>query len=362
MNTRKIKENINKVKAAVLYGNEDLRYGDWPTPEVSPGTVKIEVKASGICGSDVPRVLLGGAHGYPIVLGHEFAGVVLETGEGVTKVQPGDTVTVAPRVPCFACADCLAGNIAQCGHDSFIGSREQGSFAEYIVVPERNVVPYDPSVPFELAVFFEPATVALHGVRNVGFDGVGNVAVVGAGTIGLFVIQWTKMLGARNVVAFDVDRARLSQARDLGADETIDSGSPGFAETASAITDGHGFDWVFDVAGNNATLLASLRLAAAKAKISLIGTPQKGVSFSKDEWELINRKEVWIRGCWQSYSLPFPGAEWEDTARAFGDGSLKADERFIFRKYPLADAAEAFALFKNPSQVHGKVLLINENE
>jgi L-iditol 2-dehydrogenase len=349
------------MKAAVLYGNEDLRYDDWPTPEVKPGAVKIAVKASGICGSDVPRVLYGGAHGYPIVLGHEFAGVVSETGKGVTKVRPGDTVTVAPRIPCFACADCLAGNIAQCGHDSFIGSREQGSFAEYIVVPEINVVPYDPSVPFEIAVFFEPATVALHGVRNVDFDGSGDVAVIGAGTIGLFVIQWAKILGARRVVAFDVDPERLSQARGLGADETVDSGNDDFVSKAESMTGGRGFDCVFDVAGNNATLIASLRLAAAKAKISLIGTPREGVSFSKDEWELINRKEVWIRGCWQSYSLPFPGAEWDMTARAFGDGSLKVDESFIFRKYPLADAAEAFDLFRNPAQIHGKVLLINED-
>ncbi|MDR1292024.1 MAG: galactitol-1-phosphate 5-dehydrogenase [Clostridiales Family XIII bacterium] len=350
------------MKAAVLYGNEDIRYGDWPTPEVRPGAVKIAVKASGICGSDVPRVLHGGAHRYPIVLGHEFAGVVCETGEGVTKIRPGDTVTVAPRIPCFACDDCLAGNIAQCKRDSFIGSREQGSFAEYIVAPEKNVVPYDPSVPFEIAVFFEPATVALHGVRNVGFDGGGNVAVIGAGTIGLFVVQWAKMLGARRVAAFDVDPARLSQARALGADRAVDSGGPDWEANAASLTDGKGFDWVFDAAGNNATLRASLRLAAAKAKISLIGTPQEGVSFSKDEWELINRKELWIRGCWQSYSLPFPGAEWDMTARAFGDGSLKADESFIFRKYPLADAAEAFGLFKNPAQVHGKVLLINEDK
>ncbi|MDR1496119.1 MAG: galactitol-1-phosphate 5-dehydrogenase [Clostridiales Family XIII bacterium] len=350
------------MKAAVLYGNGDMRYDDWPTPEVKPGTVKIAVKASGICGSDVPRVLHGGAHWYPIVLGHEFAGVVCESGDGVTKVKPGDTVVVAPRIPCFACADCLAGNIAQCGHDSFIGSREQGSFAEYIVVPEANVVPYDPSVPFETAVFFEPATVAFHGVRNVGFDGGGDVAVVGAGTIGLFVLQWAKALGARNVVVLDVDQARLDLALSLGADAAVDSGRLDFVAEAAALTGSGGFDWVFDAAGNNATLLASLRLAAAKARIGLIGTPQQSVTFERGEWELINRKEVWIRGCWQSYSLPFPGDEWRMTADAFGDGSLKADDRLIFRRYPLSKAAEAFSLFKNPSQVHGKVLLINEDK
>jgi L-iditol 2-dehydrogenase len=174
------------------------------------------------------------------------------------------------------------------------------------------------------------------------------------------VLQWVKLLGARNVAVFDIDGERLAQAAALGADAVIDSGDSGFVEKALAQTGGGGFEWVFDAAGNNATLLASLRLAAAKAKISLIGTPQRAVSFAKDEWELINRKEVRIRGCWQSYSLPFPGEEWRLTANAFGDGSLKVDKSFIFREYPLSEAAEAFDLFKDPAQVHGKVLLMNE--
>lgn len=89
------------MKAAVLYGNEDLRYDDYPTPEVTPGTVKVKVRATGICGSDVPRVLHHGAHFYPVVLGHEFSGDVVEVGEGVTKLKVGDTVSGAPLLPCM---------------------------------------------------------------------------------------------------------------------------------------------------------------------------------------------------------------------------------------------------------------------
>ena len=92
------------MKAAVLYGNEDLRYDDYPTPEVAPSTVKVKVRATGICGSDVPRVLHHGAHFYPVVLGHEFSGDVVEVGEGVTKVKVGDTVSGAPLLPCMKSA------------------------------------------------------------------------------------------------------------------------------------------------------------------------------------------------------------------------------------------------------------------
>jgi L-iditol 2-dehydrogenase len=348
------------LKAAILYGNEDIRYGDWPEPEATPGKVKIAVKSSGICGSDIPRVLSGGAHYYPIVLGHEFSGIVAEVGEGVTCVKPGDTVTCAPRVPCLACSECLSGRPAQCANDSFIGTREPGGFAEFIAVREANVVKYDPSVPFDTAVFFEPATVALHGFFNIGYEGGGYTAIVGAGTIGLFAAQWARAFGARNVVCFDVDDERLSQARALGADAAINSGQDGFLEKALDLTDGRGFRWVFDAAGMEATMKASFALADAQASVCLIGTPPTGVSFSKREWETINRKELWVRGCWQSYSIPFPGREWELTADYFSSGRLTVGDRMVFRRYPLEKASEAFALYREPGRVHGKVLLVNE--
>ena len=150
------------MKAAVLYANEEIRYDDYPEPSVKPGTVNVRVRATGICGRDVPRVLHNGAHFYPVVLGHEFSGDVVEVGEGVTGIQPGDTVSGAPLVPCMKCDDCQNGNFSLCKHYSFIGSREQGSFAGYVVMPAANAVKYDSSIPYEQAAMFEPSTVALH--------------------------------------------------------------------------------------------------------------------------------------------------------------------------------------------------------
>lgn len=347
------------MKAAVLYANDDLRYDDYDTPEVTPGTVKIKVKASGICGSDVPRVLHNGAHYYPIVLGHEFSGEVVETGEGVMGVAVGDTVTGAPRIPCLTCRDCQSGNISQCKNDSFIGSRSQGSFAEYIVIPERNAVKYDPGVSFEDATFFEPSTIALRGVNNSSYKGGEYVAVVGGGTIGVFTMQWAKIFGARRIVVFDVDEERLALAKESGADYAINSGIDGFLEQAMELTDGQGFETVFEAAGNNTTLVMALKLAAARAHVSLIGTPHDSVTFSKAEWELINRKEMLINGCWQGYSAPFPGREWELTAHYFATGQLRVLPGFVFKKFPLSEAKQAFDLYKDPSQVHGKILLVN---
>ena len=172
------------MKAAVLYANEDIRYEEIPTPELKADQVLVKVKAVGICGSDVPRVLQNGAHYYPIVLGHEFSGEIVALGEGVTAdLKVGDRVAGVPLVPCFACEDCKNGNFSLCKHYTFIGSRIQGAFAEYVAMPQQNVVKFDPSVPFETAAFCEPSTVALHGLEVAGYAPGGHVAVLGGGTI-----------------------------------------------------------------------------------------------------------------------------------------------------------------------------------
>ena len=147
------------MKAGVVHAREDIRYEEIATPVPKKGQVLIKVKYTGICGSDIPRVNGDACHFFPNVLGHEFSGTVAEVGEGVTKLQVGDRVAGVPLVPCMECEDCQKGNYSLCKHYSFIGSREFGSFAEYVVVPERNAVKFDDEVSFEQGAFFEPATV-----------------------------------------------------------------------------------------------------------------------------------------------------------------------------------------------------------
>jgi L-iditol 2-dehydrogenase len=346
------------MKAAVLHGNEDIRYEEFPTPEVKPGTVKVRVKAAGICGSDIPRVLNNGAHYYPIVLGHEFSGIVEEIGEGVTKVKVGDTVSGAPLLPCMKCGDCQRGNYSLCKHYGFIGSHDQGAFAEYVVMPEANAIPYNPVIPFEVAAMFEPATVSLHGMYCNDYAGGGDVAIIGGGTIGLFAAQWAHIFGAKRVVVFDLVEERLELAKRLGADEVVNTGDPDFMAKAKALTGGKGYDYVFETAGNPITIQMGFELAANKAHYCCIGTPHKDMTFTPKMWEYMNRKEFKLTGSWMSYSAPFPGKEWELVAHYFATGQLKFDDELIFQRYPLDEADKAFALYKNPSQVKGKVMLL----
>ncbi|MDD3243102.1 MAG: galactitol-1-phosphate 5-dehydrogenase [Eubacteriales bacterium] len=348
------------MKAAVLHGNEDLRYEEYDTPVVRPGHVLVRVKASGICGSDIPRVLHHGAHSYPIVLGHEFSGVVEQVGEGVTGIAPGMRVSGAPLVPCMQCADCARGDYALCRHYSFIGSRQQGSFADYVLLPAQNVVPFGENVSFVQGALFEPSTVALHGLFQNHFRGGEHVAVLGGGTIGQFTAQWARIMGAKTVTVFDLNESRLEVARRLGSDAGILTSRGNFREEALAVTAGKGFGMVFETAGSPVTMRMAFELAANKAHVCFIGTPHTDLTFTPAQWECMNRKEFRLTGSWMSYSAPFPGREWQLTAHEFATGRLRFDEGLLHAVYPMEKAGEAFALYKTPGLVAGKLMLLNE--
>ena len=349
------------MKAAVLYGDEDIRYEEFPEPEVKPGTVKIRVMACGICGSDVPRVLNHGAHYYPIVLGHEFSGYVTEIGEGVEGFEIGDHVAGVPLCPCMECEACKEGLYSLCKHYVFIGSRVQGAFADYIVIPAGNAVKIDRNIPYEQGALFEPSTVALHGIEFAKYVPGGTVAVVGGGTIGTFTIQWARILGAKKIVAFGRDKKHLELSAKLGADEVISTLDEDYMEKAMALTEGRGYDWVFETAGSAATVKIAFRLAANRATVCCIGTPPGDITFSREEWELINRKEMFVTGSWMSGNAPYPGDEWTRTAKCFANGDLRYESEVFHRIFDMRDANDAFQLFKERNKVKGRVLLVNKD-
>lgn len=349
------------MKAGVLHAREDIRYEDIEKPVPLKNQVLIKVKYTGICGSDIPRVNGDASHFFPNVIGHEFSGTVVEIGEEVTSVKAGDRVAGVPLVPCMKCEDCQVGDYSLCKNYSFIGSRQFGSFAEYVVVPEKNAVIIDNEVSFEQGAFFEPATVALHGLLRVPYEGGKTVAILGGGTIGMFVMQWAKIFGAKEAVIFDIADERLELGKRLGATAGINTLDEGFMEEAMELTGGRGFDYVFETAGSTVTMKMAFELAANKSHLCFVGTPTKEISFSVKEWENMNRKEFTLTGSWMSYSAPFPGKEWELVSHYFKTGDLKFDDSFIFKKIPLSQIADAFEMYNIPDAVKGKILIDSES-
>ncbi|CAM4091702.1 galactitol-1-phosphate 5-dehydrogenase [Paenibacillus alkaliterrae] len=350
---------MNDVKAAVLYAKDDIRVEEMSVPSLEPHEILVKVKATGICGSDLPRVLGDAAHHYPLVLGHEFSGVVEKIGIGVSRVKVGDRVAGVPLKPCFKCHDCASGNFAQCKYYSFIGSRVNGSWAEYVAIPEINALPFDESISFEEAAFVEPSAVALHALQLIQFQGGEHVAILGGGNIGLLTLQWVKILGAREVTVFDIDDERLETARALGADHTINAKNANVDEDWKTITKGKGFAVVLETAGSDVTMRQSFDISANKAKVCFVGTPVRDLTFTPKQFEQLNRKEFTLTGSWMSYSAPFPGNEWELTLHFLKLGRLNF-KALIDRTFPLDNINEAFDLYRKPGSVKGKIMMLND--
>lgn len=347
------------MKQARLVENERIDVVE-TTLENPVGTqVKVKVWACGICGSDIPRYFFNGARHYPVILGHEFCGEVLEVGDDVKALKNGDTVVGIPLVPCFDCDDCKAGDFSLCKNYRFIGSSLNGAFAEEMLIDERNLFKIDKGIASKHCALFEPSTVAVHAVKLYGKYASKKVAVVGGGTIGEFLCLWSKIYGAKEVVLFEINHNNDATYHRIGIDNVEVSDADGVKAAKDKYTNGRGFDLVFDAAGTNKTILTTLELAKNHADVCLVGTPAKPVTFEKREWETINRKELWMTGTWMSYSNPFPGEEWQQTAQAIKDGKLVLTDDFFAGEFALDDINAAFEHIKNGKNgATGRVLIV----
>ncbi|HHM12764.1 MAG TPA: galactitol-1-phosphate 5-dehydrogenase, partial [Planctomycetaceae bacterium] len=253
------------MKALVLREYRKLEVTDFPQPEVGAGEVRIAVRACGICGSDI--------HGYdgstgrripPLVMGHEAAGVVVETGPGVDAFRVGDRVTFDSTVWCGECDYCRRGAINLCDRRQVLGVscgdyRRHGAFAEYVVVPERIVYRLPDELPFHHAALIEAVSVAVHAVERTPVR-LGDTAVlVGSGMIGLLVLQALKLAGAAKVIAIDRDETKLELARELGATDVIRASTPEEVGAAvSEVTGGRGADVAVEAVGIEPTVAAAV--------------------------------------------------------------------------------------------------------
>jgi L-iditol 2-dehydrogenase len=255
------------------------------------------------------------------------------------------------------CADCQRGWYALCKSYDFIGSRRQGAFAEYVQIPAINAVKFENSVSYEQGAFFEPSTVALHGLRINNYEGGKHAAVLGGGTIGVFTMQWAKIFGAASVTVFDISDERLNLCKKMGADYIVNTASAASDSDPSVKGQFSAYDYVFETAGMVETMQLAFELAANKANICFIGTPTRDLTFTPKLFENMNRKEFTLTGSWMSYSAPFPGDEWQLTAHYFKTGQLKFSDELIFKKFSLNECGEAFNLYKG-GQVKGKILFV----
>lgn len=329
------------MKAVRMYAPRDLRVEEVEIPSYQEDECLIKVMAVGVCGSDIPRVNQYGAHVSPIIVGHEFGGIITETGSKVTKFKAGDRVTCPPLIPCFKCKYCEMGEYSLCEDYDYYGSRRDGAFAQYIAVKEGNLLKVSDNISYEDAATTDPCANALHGMDRAEFHPGDSVCIYGAGPIGLFAVQYAKIQGASRIIAVDVWDEKLDMALKNGADVVVNSKNEDPVQAVMDATNGVGADVVIDFSGAPICQKAAIRSAAKLGRVVFLGISHQGLELSEKEVDQIMRKQLSVKGSWNSFTKPFPGKDWTGAIDLYENHGMTAKD-IISHRLSLDEAPEIF--------------------
>ena len=291
------------MKSAIFYGKHDIRVEERAMPVVGPHDVLIQVKACGVCGTDIH--IYEGDEGAaavtpPTILGHEFSGIVAEVGSAVTGCKVGDRVCVDPNCYCGCCEPCRNGIAHYCLDMVGYGTTVDGGFAEYCVVNERQVYLLGNNTTFEQGAMAEPVACCLHGIDMCGIQPGYHVVVIGGGMIGLLMLQLARLAGAAKVAILEPVESKCRLAKELGADVCIDP----IQEDAKVVLEAAGMTWintVIECVGRTSTIQQGIELAGNKAVVMMFGLtkPQEEISVKPFQ---IFKKELVLKA---SYINPY---------------------------------------------------------
>jgi len=324
------------MKAAFLHSIGDLRLGEMPQPQPAEGEILLKVRAVGLCGSDLHFYQEGGSEAFPLpvplVLGHEIAAEVVDEGADLLGLAPRDLVAVDPSQPCGQCEWCERGEVNLCPHQYFVGSPpdRHGGLREYVVAPRQNLFPVPASVTPATAALLELLGVAIHAVRLAALQGGETVAILGAGPLGLVLLQVARDAGASRVYVIDPLEYRTRIALGLGAD-----GAGTELDRIQEITEGRGVDVVLEATDSPDGPAAAAEAARIGGRLILAGIPT-GDRFSLSAAAL-RRKGLSIKLV-RRMAHVYPEA-----IRLVDEGKVNLSS-LVTHRFPLDQTAKALAL------------------
>ncbi len=300
------------MKAWVLHGVGDIRLETVEKPALAADEVLVGVKAAGICGSDIPRIYQTGAHVHPLIPGHEFAGVVQEVGADVDVTWMGQRVGVFPLIPCQTCLPCQKKQYEMCKNYSYLGSRRNGGFAEYVAVPAKNLLLLPDEVSFEEAAMLEPMAVAVHAMRRIAPTVSDTVVVCGLGTIGMLLLMFLVDAGVKNLLAIGNKEFQRQTVLKMGLQQECycDSRNRNVSQWIMEHTNGTGADVFFECVGKNETVSQAIDLAASAGKVMLVGNPYSEMELEKEIYWKILRNQLTVQGTWNSSCTGEQNDDW----------------------------------------------------
>ena len=344
---KKSKSIPSKMHALVLNDVGKLEYQEVNNYKLVDDAVIIKVKYCSICSSDIERVFVTGTYHFPTIPGHEIAGEIVCVNEK-DKDLLGKKVAVFPMLPCMKCDACKLGEYAQCTSYNYFGSRCDGGFAEYLLVPKWNLVFLPDEVTCRVACLCEPSAVSLHAVNILSLKKGESVAVSGTGTIAFLIAYFAKKQGGV-VTIVGRNNKKLKIAKELGYN---------ILNIKDIKNNVNSFDKVIEAVGTNDSINNCLELVNTFGTVVLVGNPKEDVLLFKNNYWKILRKQLVVTGSWNS-SFNDNNNDWIEVLKYMVD-DLNYFENFISREFSLKDGKEAFDYLMDKKIDKWKVVFRNE--
>ncbi|MBP3421802.1 MAG: galactitol-1-phosphate 5-dehydrogenase [Lachnospiraceae bacterium] len=347
------------MKAWVLHDKNDIRYEEVAKPIPNRGEVLVRVSACGICGSDIPRIYHTGAHKHPLIPGHEFAGVVESVGTDVEDVWIGKRVGVFPLIPCQQCLSCASQQYEMCKNYNYLGSRCDGGFAEYVVVPEWNLIEIPRDISMEVAAMLEPMAVAVHAMRRITISSRDTIVVCGLGTIGLLLVMFLMDAGYKKIYVIGNKEFQYQQILKLGLPDKnyYDIQS----EELRRYLLQKGVNVYFECVGKNETLQLGVSMLAPNGTCVTVGNPYSDMMLSRDDYWKILRSQLSIIGTWNSSFKKEMADDWHYVLDRLQKTHIPCDN-IISHRFLSEELDAGLQIMKDKTENYIKVMMINPHK
>lgn len=338
------------MKAYVLHDIGKLTYDEIPIPDCPAGWAIVKVKAAGICSSDISRIFTKGTYHFPTIPGHEFSGVVHAVGNEEDAALIGRKVGVFPLIPCRDCDQCRQKRYEMCSHYDYVGSRRDGGFAEYVAVPVWNLILLPDGMSFVSAAMLEPLSVALHAIKLGGIKKTDTVGIVGTGMIGISAGQWAKKYGAQSVTIIGRNENKRNMVEKCGL------------HYASSTNEMRQYDFVLEAVGTPQSISLALSSAKPGATVVLMGNPSGDIILPQDVYWRILRKQLTVKGTWNSSYDGKNRSDWTEAVNAISNGEIDTIP-LVSHTFSQEKLVEGLNLMKNHQEPYCKIVTLwNEYE
>jgi len=329
------------MKAYNLYGVNDLRYEDLAKPVCPPGWAVVKVKAAGICSSDIPRIYTKGTYHFPTIPGHEFSGIVVSVGDEKDSGLIGKHVGIFPLIPCRECLQCKQKHYEMCSNYDYIGSRRDGAFAEFVAAPIWNLILLDNKIPFTSAAMLEPLSVALHAMKLGGFTGGEHVGIIGTGMIGISAGLWAKKMGTADVTIIGRGDEKKALVEKCGLRYS----------TVNSIE----YDFVLEAVGTPQSICQAIYMSKPGGTIVLMGNPSGDILLPQDAYWRILRKQLVIKGTWNSSFDGTNKSDWTEAVDALSNDEIDV-RPLVTHCFSQEDLFEGLELMRLKKESYCKII------